>query len=552
VAGRGWPPVAAAVVYGAVPVPRNAIERGHIGALVLYALAPLVVSAVFMVAGLVDRRWPRRRIAALGAVALAIATAWWPLAILLPLVLLLGLAIATPATGDGVATLRRTGRAALSVTGLALALLLPWPVAFALAGDRAAALGIVQPAIGSFGALLRFETASSGAGIGGWSFVVVALLVLLIAGGDDARWAARWWGIALLGWLLAALPAWIGSASPDPEGALVPAALAVAILAGLGVASFLGEIRRIGLGWRQAGALLAGALVVLSVFGFVGDITGGRFHQPSTDWPDALSWMNLQRDRGPFRVMWVGDPSTVPGYRLTAGSDGYVLTDAGSGSLTDALPPPGGDGAAAALDAVHALRVGATQRFGRQVAPMAVRYVVLTVRTAPNAGVPTRSPFGRALNEQLDLRELQSQPGARVYENTAWVPGDAVVAGSVPAADTTAPLGAVTGRIDERRPVRGTVLWSQQYDGAWEATSSRGALPHRHADGWANAFTASGAGPISVSFTRQWWRWPLLALELVIAGLLARRILRRGRRGRRRGRAATSADGAGPDAEVAS
>ena len=83
---------------------------------------------------------------------------------------------------------------------------------------------------------------------------VVALLVLLIAGGDSARWAARWWGIALLAWLLAALPAWLGSASPDPEGVLVPAALAVALLAGLGTASFLGEIRRLGLGWRQAGA----------------------------------------------------------------------------------------------------------------------------------------------------------------------------------------------------------------------------------------------------------------------------------------------------------
>ena len=51
VAGRGWPPVVVAVVYGAVPLPRNAIELGHIGALVLYALAPLVVSAVFMLAG---------------------------------------------------------------------------------------------------------------------------------------------------------------------------------------------------------------------------------------------------------------------------------------------------------------------------------------------------------------------------------------------------------------------------------------------------------------------------------------------------------------------
>jgi len=184
VAGRGWPPVVVAVVYGAVPLPRNAIQLGHIGALVLYALAPLLVAAVFMLAGMVDHRWPRRRVAALGGVGLAIAAAWWPLAILLPLVLVVGLAIAAPASGDGVATLRRAGRAALTVTGLGLALLLPWPIAFALAGDRTAALGIVQPAIGSFGALLRFATGSSGAGIGGWAFVGVAVL------GGAADWKA--------------------------------------------------------------------------------------------------------------------------------------------------------------------------------------------------------------------------------------------------------------------------------------------------------------------------------------------------------------------------
>jgi GT2 family glycosyltransferase len=534
VAGRGWPPVVVAVVYGAVPLPRNAIQLGHIGALVLYALAPLVVAAVFMLAGIVDHRWPRRRIAALGGVGLAIAAAWWPLAILLPLVLVVGLAIAAPASGDGVATLRRAGRAALTVTGLGLALLLPWPIAFALAGDRAAALGIVQPAVGSFGALLRFATGSSGAGIGGWAFVGVAVLVLLIAGGDEARWAARSWGIALLAWLLAALPAWLGTASPDPEGVLVPAALAVALLAGLGTASFLGEIRRLGLGWRQVGALVAAALVVLSVFGFVGDITGGRFRQPAADWPDTLSWMNLQRDRGPFRVLWVGNPATVPGYRQQAGVDGYMLSDAGSGDLRDALPPPGGAGATAANAAVHALRTRTTQRFGREVAPMAVRYIVLTQAVAPGGTPVAPSPFGPALEEQLDLRELQSQPGARVYENTAWLPGDAVVGGRVPATGPAPALGSATGRAGDTGRMRGTVLWSQQYDDAWEATSSTGTLPHRRAVGWANAFTGQGVGPVEVTYTDQWWRWPVLALEIVIAVILGRRILRRGRRRGRR------------------
>ncbi len=534
IAGAGWPPVVAAVVYGAVPLPRNAIENGHLGSLVLFALAPFVVAAIVMVAGVVEHRWSRRRIGALGAVGLAVAAAWWPLAILLPAAIFVGIAIAAPASGDGLATLRRLGVAALSITGLAVALLLPWPIAFALAGDRTAALGIVEPAVGSFGALLRFATGSSGAGIGGWAFVGIALLVLLIAGGETGRWAARWWGIALVGWLLAALPAWLGSAAPEAEGVLVPAALAVAVLAGLGIAAFLGELRRVGIGWRQVGALVAGALVVFAVFGFIGDIGGGRFHQPSGDWPDTLSWMNLQVDRGPFRVLWVGDAATVPGYRQAAGADGYALSNGGSGDLSDALPPPGGAGAAAARDAVQALRTGTTQRLGRRVAPMAVRYVVLTQRVAPDTGDVHPSPYTVALEEQLDLRELQSQPGARVFENTAWVPGDAVVAGRVPTTAIDTPIGAVTGRAGDRGAVRGTVLWSQQHDNAWEASNRSRTLRHRRAFGWSNAFVGAGAGPVTVSFTDQWWRWPVLVVELVIAVVIARRILRRGRR--RRGR----------------
>ena len=150
--------------------------------------------------------------------------------------------------------------------------------------------------------------------------------------------------------------------------------------------------------------------------------------------------MNLQRDRGPFRVLWVGDPSTVPGYRQAAGADGYVLSNAGSGDLRDALPPPGGAGATAAAR-TPCTRSGPVRRSGSVARsrrwPCATSCSPRPCRPAHDPTTP--SPFGPALEEQLDLRELQSQPGARVYENTAWLPGDAIVAGRVPVA------GAGTG-----------------------------------------------------------------------------------------------------------
>jgi hypothetical protein len=176
---------------------------------------------------------------------------------------------------------------------------------------------------------------------------------------------------------------------------------------------------------------------------------------------------------------------------------------------------------------------------------MAVRYVVLTERVAPGSDDGGPSPFAPALAEQLDLRELQSQAGAHLYENSAWVPGDAIVAGRIGTGPSGAPLGASTGRIGDRGSAAGTVLWSQQYDDAWEASSSAGSLPHRRSFGWANAFTARGSGPITVSFGDQWWRWPVLAGELVIVALIGRRIVRRGRR---RGRLRTEPDGVSLDA----
>jgi hypothetical protein len=129
------------------------------------------------------------------------------------------------------------------------------------------------------------------------------------------------------------------------------------------------------------------------------------------------------------------------------------------------------------------------------------------------------------------------------------VPGDAIVAGPVPATtDTAPPLGALRQRAVDRRGLDGTLLWSQLYDDAWSARSSTGSLDHEHAFGWSNAFPAAGNGPVDVTFTDQWWRWPILALQLVIVGLVARRILQRGRR--RRGRRGAGGGEVGPAPEA--
>ena len=524
IAGGGWPSLAALVVYALNPVARNAIEHGHLGGLVLSALAPWIALAVLQLGGLVPSRWPRRRIVGLGALAVAVATAWWPLAILLPALLLL-VTVGFPGH------LGRLARGAGLITGWGLALLVPWPLMILFGGDRLGALGIVYRGPESFGDVVRFVTGANGTGPAGWVLLVVALLATVLSTGDGARWCLGWWGVAVASWLLAMVPAWAGTAAPETEAMLVPAALALAVVVAVGVSTFLTEIRREGLGWRQGTAVLAGVMLIVPVLGFVGDVAGGRFHQPSGDWAETLGWMQAQRDQGSFRALWIGAPDVVPGALHRVGDDAYAVTVDGSGDLRDALPPPGGAGADAVGGAVRSLADGTTTRVGAQLGPMAVRYLVLPTRPAPGATLspPMIRSLRARLAQQLDLRELQGSPGAVVYENLAWLPGDAVVRGALPARPGRPTVKV--GRIGERAAARGTVLWSQQYSSAWELDAAASGT-HRQVLGWTNAFVGT-RDATGVGFGRQWWRWPAVLLEIAIAVYLARRILRRGRAERR-------------------
>ncbi len=538
IAGSGWPGAVAAAVYGIIPLPRNAIAAGRIGPLMFYVAAPFVLLAVAQLSGWLPHQWPRRRIAVLGGLGLAVATAWWPLAIAFPFVVLVGVLVVAPSTGDTFAGIRRAGRCAAVTTGLALLVLFPWPIAFLGGGDRTGALGIVFEPVGSFGDLLRFLTGSNGGSIGTWAFVVVGVVVALVASGDAGVWAARLWGIALVSWCLAALPTWLGAPSPAVEGILVPAALAMAMLAGIGVSAFLGEIRRQGLGWPQAVSVIGAAGLVVATFSFVGDTVGGRWHQPTNDWKETLSWMSSQRDAGEFRVLWIGAPNVVPGDIHRSGADGFALTNNGPGDLRDTLPPPGGAGYEAAADAVERLRTRRTVRFGGLVGKMAVRYIAIPSRVDPGPvvesvldGTGSGTALAVGLADQLDLREIDSAPGLRLFENTAWIPGRTVipVKTSVPG-ESPKPVAG----IDAPSTPSGTVLWSQQFSDAWEARGRRGDLPHSRVE-WANGFATPG-GPVVVTFARQWWRWPLVLIELAIVLVLARQVLRRGRSARRRRR----------------
>ena len=248
--------------------------------------------------------------------------------------------------------------------------------------------------------------------------------------------------------------------------------------------------------------------------------------------------MQAQHTDGPFRVLWIGDPDVLPGSVHRSGTQGFAVANNGPGDLRDTLVPPGGEGLSALSRAVAEMERGATSRFGRVIGAMAIRYVAVPAQPGPGSGDRNLPPdqddrVVSALGGQLDLREIPVEPGLHLYENVAWIPQRSPV--------TTFGPGVARASAGS-----GPVLWSQEYSGSWEARTRSGTLDHRRVLGWANGFVSPTDEPVSISFGRQWLRWPMLFIEAVIIAGVAWQALRRGRRARRaRQRANAATTGVG-------
>jgi GT2 family glycosyltransferase len=548
--GLRWPAVGAALVYGVNPVIRNAVVAGRLGPIVLFALAPFVLSALLRSAGyLTDDARPRRWRAVVGAGALiAVATAAWPPALLLPAVFGVSLVLAAPLAGDSFARVRSLVGWVLAFSAAAVVLLLPWPLAYLQSGDRASALGFAFAPSGALSPLLRFATGPNGDTPLGWGFVGAALLVLFLASGPRLAWAIRMWTIALVAFALAWVPGqWFPDwAVPAVEGVLVPAALALALAVGLGVAAFSRDVRMARFGWRQVAAGLGGAALIACSLVFAADSLGGRWHTPDQGWNQTLSWMHGEGSTGRFRVLWIGRARVLPVDPIRRAGLAYGVTTDGPGDERAALPPPDGGATARLAAAVDQLVEDRSDRVGRVLAPMSVRYVVVPERSSPGGGAPGPVP-GRlraSLADQIDFVRLESGPDVLVYENRAWIPQQAVVTeGTVPVVAPSvldAPVNPnAVAVVPEGKPAAaGTVLWSQAFDSAWQARAHGTTLPHRRAFGWANAYPLARPGAVSFAFTDQWMRYPVLAVQVAL--ILGAFLLWRGGVGRRRSQPAGS------------
>ncbi len=283
-----WPAVAAAVAYSANPLPRNAIARGRLGPLVLFALAPVLFAALVRfvgdrgAGGLGAAPTGRRRALLATAVITAIATAAWPPAFLFAPAVALGLVLAAPLVGGARIAVRGVGIAAAG-SALAFVLLAPWSLDV-LGGDPAT-LGLVPRAPLGLADVLGFRTGPAGAGWAPWGLYLAAALPLLVATGPRLAWAGRAWSLVGVSVALAWLPARLDPTLPVPahDGVLVGAALGLALAVGLGTAAIVDDLRQFLFGWRQVAAVAAALGLCLPMLGLLPDTFGGRYRMPERE-----------------------------------------------------------------------------------------------------------------------------------------------------------------------------------------------------------------------------------------------------------------------------
>ena len=545
--------LAGAVAYLAVLLPMNAVATGDWRGLLVVAVLPwclLRVARMSRVApfgavgGDIGPGVPSRsfahQVVALGL--LVAATAAFAPAILL-MVPAMALAVLAGAIVSGSLLPQLRGLVgAVLATALGAALLFPWWLQLRTGeGVWSAVVGpqhLGRPE--QLTDLVRFQ-------VGPWdSWMVVAGLVvaaapLLLGRGWRLAWAARAWALILGGYgaAWAAGRGWFDVDVPPTIILLAPAALGLAFAAAQAVVAYEKDVAGRAFGWRQLTGVVAAVAAVVWVLPLVGASLDGEWDTPDTDWPEALGFLDVAdtTETGSFRVVWVGADEVLPvaawavDDRLSAGT-----SENGSGDARTEFRLPDDAGGERLADAVGAGISGRTSRLGRLLAPMSVRYVVVLQRSAPSFSDGLDRPVGgaveQALSTQLDLRRLPSDPGALVYENTAWLPRRSVVVGDVPeggdmatVVGTPTPVGlpALTDRIGAARQ-RGELLgpgevYAADRDaGNWTLEVDGRSMDWRPAYGWARLYTADRGGPAQLVFQRP---LPLLLLALAQIAALA-------------------------------
>jgi hypothetical protein len=465
------------------------------------------------------------QIAALGAL-IAVATAFAPAVLPMTLVCALSFVIGSVVTGSRDWAERVLPVAAKAV-GFALLLSAPWVIGTLLAGSHAVeifGLPLSASAAPSWGEVIRFAVGPTARSPLVWLLVAASALPLVLGRGVRLVWAARFWSLACLSWVLAyaSTHGWTASFAPSESVVLVPAAIAVAAGIGLGVASFEIDVALDVFSWRQVISGVAMLAALVGVLPVVAGAFDGRWGLPNNGVEQPLAFLNRPHATAAYRILWLGDPRALPlgGWSVAPGL-AYALTSEILPDSTAVWTPAGPGPSATAADAVRLAMSGTTVHLGRLLAPLGVRYVVVvdgidpgsTAREA-SVAAPPPADMGRALLNQDDLQQVPGQTGVQVYKNAEGIPVTAqrahpalasTPAWSFPTAEDVQGWKAVLTPLAHGQTASGTISAGTVYAGyapAGDFTLNEGGrtVARLPAFGWAGQYPGATPGPATLTF----------------------------------------------------
>jgi len=552
--------VAAMVVYAATPLVPGLMATGSWSGLVWYAALPWAVhflrrsagigtadpdlAGSDLVEGIADPGLRQRiRYLALGALVLGVAAAFVPVVVVLWVVVGAVLALATLLAGG---SLRTTGWFALGTVVMAAAAVLvnlPWVGTWSWSS-------LTGPQLAGARGTSLVDVASMS--VDGRAFAVLALalyvpLVVAVAITNAWRltWAVRAAGLVLVFGGFAVLvdhDIWSISA-PDPALLMVPVAFGLAISCAAVAGGFGEDVRGRGFGWRQPVAVLANLGIVVGIVPGVVAIGDGGWGAPRSTSatvvraqlppPEAAS--------GGYRVMFVGDPRVlpVPGAQHRPGL-AYAVIDGGQLDFTDRWPAPITDADTLVVEALDRIADGSTRRGGRLLAPLGVRFVVVTEIDGVGSTVADPIPLPEGLLEafgvQLDIGETFGAPNIHVFENRSWIPTGSLLTG--PTADASTESGSealVRADMTSARPLLagldpltpqvgpvepGVVHLAVPFEQRWRLDLDGAPVAARQAFGVTTAFDIDSTGSVEVRYETDGARDLLIGIQIVLWLLL--------------------------------
>ena len=548
--------LAALIVYAASPLVPGAYSTGALDVLIAFAAVPWMVhtlrravgvetadpriAARDLADGLVELSWPERlRRTVQFAIVVGLAVAFEPVLAMVAVIVGVLLALATLLSLASWQTAVRYLAATGGGVVFALVLNIPWVTTWSwsdLVGPSAIGApgrGVIDLAAMKIGDVDFAWLALA------WFLPVIA--AVLLARAWRLTWAIRA-GVLIVGF--GALAVFgdqdrLPFAAPEAGLLLAPVAVGLSIAAGAALAAFDLDVRDGSFGWRQPLGIAASAAIVIGVVPGLVALGPGDWSTPSTPLSRIVEAQlpDVPDDgAGDYHVLLLGDARLLPlpsteyrdgmSFALMSDDELDVRSTWGSGHSADEL----------IINALDQIAAGSTQRAGRLLAPLGVRYVIVprfdgVISTAAD---PLDLPFGLidALDEQLDIVSVVGLTTIELFENSSWIPSTALLTGAT--AEASRNFGdesLVRADLTQFEPIFagpdasleaeatisvGVVHVAVPYDENWTLTVDGESIAARRAFGTTTAFDVEQGGVAVLSYSTSSSRSLAIFVQLLL------------------------------------